>query len=94
MRKLITVVNVLSISKHGPDKSEEQKVSIENMLPLRWFYTLVNAHLCVLKLEASTYIYEPHSIVTSAAINGRRHRPEGRIIVVCAVYAQVCIPEQ
>ena len=59
---------------------------IENMLPLRWFYPLVNAHLCVLKLDASTYIHEPHSIVTSATL-AAAVRPEGRIIVGCAVYA-------
>ena len=40
---------------------------IENMLPVRWLYTLVNAHLCVLKLEVYT-IYESHSIVTSATL--------------------------
>ena len=50
------------------------------MLPLRWFYTLVNAHLCVLKLQASTYIHEPHSIVTSATL-AATVRPEGRIMV-------------
>ena len=38
------------------------------MLPLRWFYTLVNAHLCVLKLQASTYIHEPHSIVSAPGV--------------------------
>ena len=54
--------------------------SIENMLPLRWFYTLVNAHLCVLKLEASTYIHGQHSIVTSATLAAAA-RPEGRIMV-------------
>ena len=63
------------------------------MLPLRWFYTLVNAHLCVLKLEASTYIHGQHSIVTSATLAAAA-RPEGRIIVGCTVYAHVCIPEQ
>ena len=50
------------------------------MLPLRWFYTLVNAHLCVLKLEASTYIHGQHSIVTSATLAAAA-RPEGRIMV-------------
>ena len=50
------------------------------MLPLRCFYTLVNAHLCVLKLEASTYIHEQHSIVTSATLAAAT-RPEGRIMV-------------
>ena len=50
------------------------------MLPLRWFYTLVNAHLCVLKLEASTYIHEQHSIVTSATLAAAA-RPEGRFMV-------------
>ena len=59
------------------------------MLPLRWFYTLLNAHLCVLKLEVST-IYESHSIVTSATLV----RPECHVIVGCIVYAQVCIPKQ
>ena len=49
------------------------------MLPLRWFYTLVNAHLCVLKLEASTYIHGQHSIVTSATL-AAAIRPEGRIM--------------
>ena len=47
------------------------------MLPLRWFYTLVNVHLCVLKLEAST-MYVSHSIVTSAIL-GAAVRLEARI---------------
>ena len=72
---------------------KEPSISIENMLPLRWFYTLVNAHLCVLKLEASTYIHETRSIVTSATL-AAAVRPEGRIIVGCAVYAQQCISKQ
>ena len=74
-------------------RENEQLRSIENMLPLRWFYTLVNAHLCVLKLEASTYIHETRSIVTSATLAAAA-RPEGRIIVGCAVYAQQCISKQ
>ena len=42
------------------------------MLPLQWFYTLVNAHLCVLKLEAFIS-YELDTIVTSmsASIVGK-----------------------
>ena len=65
------------------------------MLPLRWFYTLVNAHLCVLKLEASTYIHGPHSIVTSATLAAAA-MPEGPYYggERSPVYAQVCIPEQ
>ena len=63
------------------------------MLPLRFLYTLVNAHLCVLKLEASTYIHGQHSIVTSATLAAAA-MPERRIIVECTVYAHVCIPKQ
>ena len=37
------------------------------MLPLQWFYTLINAHLYVFKLQAFT-MYESHSIVTSAIL--------------------------
>ena len=37
------------------------------MLYLQWLYTLVNAYLCVLKLEAYT-MYVSHSIVTCAML--------------------------
>ena len=47
---------------------------------------------CILKLEAST-MYETHSIVTFGILVAT-DRPEGHIIVGCAVYTQVCIPEQ
>ena len=46
-----------------------------------------------MRIETRNTYDEPHSIVTSATL-ATAARPEGRIIVGCAVYALVCTPVQ
>ena len=53
------------------------------MLYLQWLYVLVNAHLCVFKLEASK-MYEPHNIVTSAILAVQRAVLQWDVHRLCA----------
>ena len=56
--------------------------------------TLYTSKCAFMRIEAkASTMYEPHSIVTSVTLAATA-RPEGRIIVGYAVYAQMCIPVQ